>query len=170
RALSEAGSAVSRQSAAERQMAATVASLAQHERAWKLRLAAVVALLFCVSSVFALFGFLTRESSDSWHGFFAFGSGASLSTLVLAAIAALIVPPAVRRVVGSWSAIRLPGEAGLGCRVCGGPLPATVAPVLRCTYCSADNLAGARVLAKLAASARQAEHGLLAVSARKARG
>jgi hypothetical protein len=42
--------------------------------------------------------------------------------------------------------------------------------VLRCSYCSADNLASAKVLAKVAASARQAERSELAVSARKARG
>jgi hypothetical protein len=151
-------------------MAATVASLAEHERSWKLRLAVVVALLFVVSAIVAVVGFAIREISDSWHGYFAFGSGASTSTLVLGLLAALIVPPAVRRVVGDWTAIRLPGETGLGCRVCGGPLPATVAPVLRCSYCSADNLASAEVMRKVSASARQSEQSVLAVSARRARG
>jgi hypothetical protein len=170
RLLSEGAAAVGRQSAAERQLAATVASLAEHERSWKLRLAVVVGLLFFVSAIVGVIGFAIRELSDSWHGYFAFGSAASTSTLVLGLIAALIVPPAVRRVVGSWTAIRLPGQTGLGCRVCGGPLPATVAPVLRCSYCSADNLASAEVMRKLSASARQSEQGVLAVSARKARG
>jgi hypothetical protein len=99
RALSEGAAAVARQAAAERQMARTVASLAEHERSWKLRLAAVVALLFLVSSIVAIVGFSIRERSDSWHGYFAFGSSAALSTLVLGLLAALIVPAAVRRVV-----------------------------------------------------------------------
>lgn len=170
RLLAEGGAALSRQTAAERQMAATVASLAQHERAWKLRLGFVVAVLFFVSAVVALFGFVVRESSDSWHGYFAFGTAGSAVTLFLGLTAALVVPATVRRVVGHWTAIRLPGEAGLGCRVCGGPLPAIVAPVLRCSFCSADNLASGSVLGKLTASARTAERRTLAVSQKKARG
>lgn len=170
RALSEGSAAVGRQAAAERQMASTLSALAVHERAWKLRLALMVVALFFVSAIVALVGFAIRESSDSWHGYFAFGSAASATTLVLGLAAAVIVPSTVRRIVGHWAAIRLPGEAGLGCRVCGGPLPATVAPVLRCGYCSADNLASSSVMQKVGASARQAEQNMLAVSARKARG
>jgi hypothetical protein len=48
-------------------MAATVASLAEHERSWKLRLAVVVALLFVVSAIVAVVGFAIREISDSWR-------------------------------------------------------------------------------------------------------
>jgi len=170
RALSEGSAAVGRQAAAERQMESTLTSLASHEQAWKLRLALVVLGLFFASAVVAVLGFAIRTSSDSWHGYFAFGSAASATTLVLGLAALVIVPSTVRRIVGHWAAIRLPGEAGLGCRVCGGPLPATVAPVLRCTYCSADNLASSSVMQKVSASARRAEQSMLAVSARKARG
>ncbi|MBX3125273.1 MAG: hypothetical protein KF718_01080 [Polyangiaceae bacterium] len=170
RLLAEGSAALSRQTAAERQVAATVSALAQHERAWKVRLAIVVAGLFLASLTVGMVGFAIRRTSDSWHGYFAFGTTASASTLVLGLVAVLLVPPAVRRVVGHWSAIRLPGDAGLGCRVCGGPLPVLVAPVLRCDYCAANNLASAGVMQKVAVSAKQAEQRVLAVAERKQRG
>ncbi len=88
----------------------------------------------------------------------------------VARVATRVVPKHIRQIVGRWTALQLPGSPGLTCRVCGGPLPEHAAAVLRCEFCSADNLAGPEVLGQLAKSASHAQRGSLAVDQRRRQG
>lgn len=169
-AVQAAAAVVHQQGQAERQIEAQIAELAAHEREWTRRLTTVTLVLAGLGGLMALGGLALMQVDRDWPYYVGTGVAAGSAALVLGLIAMRVVPPAVRQVVGRWTAIRLPGEAGLGCRVCGGPLPAVVAPVLRCAYCAADNLASGEVLAKVEATARHAQRGVLAIAARRQRG
>jgi hypothetical protein len=76
-----------------------------------------------------------------------------------------LVPKVTWGIVGHWTAVRLPGVAGLSCRVCGAPLPTVVAPVLRCSYCAADSLATPAVLERVERESRHARAAELSMAA-----
>lgn len=169
-AVQAAAAVVHQQGQAERQIEAQIAELASHEVAWTRRLGRITLGLASLGGLMVLGGLALMRVDHDWPYYVGSGLAAGSTALVLGLVALRVVPPAVRQVVGRWTAIRLPGQAGLGCRVCGGPLPAVVAPVLRCPYCAADNLAGSEVLAQVEATARHAQRGVLAIAARRQRG
>lgn len=169
-AVGHAASVLHQQAAAERQVEASIAELAAHEVQWTKRLRRTTTWLAGLGGAMALVGLLMMNVDHDWPYYVGTGLAGAAVAAGIGLAALHVVPPAVRNVVGRWSAIRLPGENGLGCRVCGGPLPALVAPVLRCTYCGADNLASGEVMAKVAATAQHAQRSVLAVAARRQRG
>ena len=169
-ALGHAAQVLHQQGQAERQLAAKVAELAAHERAWTQRLSRTTAALVALGVALAIIAVLIHDVEHDWPYYFGMGVAGAAVAAVLGGVAMSVVPPAVRAVVLRWTAIRLPGEAGLACRACGGPLPHEVRPVLRCTYCAADNLASSEVMAKVAQTARDAQRGVLSVAARRHRG
>jgi hypothetical protein len=162
--LRRSAALLERQRGAERQISATITKLAARERSFGVRLAVLTVLLGCLALGAATFGWLVRLERSDWHAIVALGGAAGATTLGLAASAALIVPRLLRRIVGRWTALELPGARGLACRACGAPLPAMAAPVLRCGHCDADNLAGSDVVARLARGVRAAEQRVLAVA------
>lgn len=169
-AVGHAAAVLHQQAAAERQVEASIAELAAHEVQWTARLRRITTALAGLGGAMALVGLVLMNVDHDWPYYVGTGLAGAVTAIALGLGALRVVPPAVRQVVGRWTAIRLPGEAGLGCRVCGGPLPQVVAPVLRCTYCGADNLASDEVMAKVAATAQHAQRSVLAVAARRQRG
>lgn len=165
--LQAAAQLLSQQNASERQIADSITRLAARQRGWVLRVGALAVVLGGIALLSAAFGWFVRYERSEWHAIVTFGVVAMLSTVTLAALGMLIVPPWMRRIVGRWAAVRLPGVDGLACRECGGALPAEAAPVLRCGYCAADNVAGAHVIGQLARGAAQASKSALAVAERR---
>lgn len=168
--LTEAATLVQQQSQAERHIAKSIQTLAIREQGWLKRMKTISRVLVGLALLVSVYGWFGRRGNDQWHAYFAFGLAATIWVVVLGRIATRIVPQMIRRIVGRWTALQLPGAAGLKCRVCGGPLPEEAAAVLRCGYCSADNLTGPEVLKQLAASAGHAQRGLLAVDQRSQQG
>ncbi len=169
RQLAAGADAVRGQAVAERQIAETIASLPGRERALRGRLGGWVAALVACAALAAAWGWLNRARDSSWHGFVAFAVVAIPVALVTGAWAAQLVPKVTWGIVGRWTALRLPGVAGLSCRVCGAPLPAVVAPVLRCRYCTADSLATPAVVERVERESRHARAAQLSVGAQHRR-
>jgi hypothetical protein len=165
--LEHAARLLQHQAAGERHIARSVAMLAARQRGWLLRVFAIALVLGTIAFLAAVFGWVQRYDRSDWHAWFAFGATSVVATGVVALLGALIVPAWMRRIVGHYTALKLPGVEGLACRACGGPLPAQSAPVLRCGYCSADNVAGRDVLARLAAEAASTARGALAIDQRR---
>jgi hypothetical protein len=170
RTLSAGAAAVKAQSDAERHIAKSVEALALREASWLGTMRKLALVLLGVAVLVGLWAFLSRNTNHHWHAwlFNALVSGAL--AVWLSAQLRTRVPAAVQRIIGRWTALQLPNAEGLACRVCGGPLPGEAKPVLRCTYCSADNLAGQGVLARVAAGAAHAQAGALAVGQRRQQG
>jgi len=169
RAIVHAAHLLDQQACAERQIEASIGELAPHEKAWTTRLKSVTTFLVGLGVALAAVALLIQNVEHDWPYYFGMGVAGAMVAGMLGGFAISVVPRAARTVVGRWTAIRLPGEAGLACRVCGGPLPQIVAPVLRCVHCSADNFASSEVIAKVAVTAHLAQHGVLAVAARRRR-
>ncbi len=165
--LQHAAQLLGAQQASERQIVGSIERLARRQRGWIVRVTVMAVALAMVAAGAALFGWISRFERDDWHTWIAFGVTALVATVTLAALGLLVVPPWMKRILGRWTALRLPGVEGLACRECGGLLAAETAPVLRCGYCSADNVAGADVLVRLAADAATTAQGALAVAERR---
>ncbi len=168
-ALAKAAEDLQKRDQAEGRASALVASLPRRHGALRRRLWVVTATLTGVASAIALGSWLLRMEEDTWHGWFLFGTLAAPVTLVIGLFFALLVPKVAGRVVVRWAALQLPGVEGLRCRVCGGDLPRVAAPVLSCTWCRSDNLAGPEVHALVAKSAAHAGHVLRSLSSKVAR-
>lgn len=167
----EAGAAlVKAQSDAERHLAKSIEALAAHQASWLSTLRGLTWGLLAVAVAVGAWAFAVRLTNDHWHAFFALALGSGALATFLSAQLRSRVPRAVERIVGRWTALKLPNVAALACRVCGGPLPGEAKPVLRCGYCSADNLAGEGALARVAAKAAHAAAGALKVGQRRQQG
>ena len=165
--LQHAALLLQRQAESERQIASSVASLAARQQGWVLRVLGVAAALSAIAFASAAYGWIFRADNHQWYAWLSFGLTSLFATALLAVLAVLTVPPWMRRILGRWSALRLPGVEGLACRECGAPLPPARTPVLRCSYCAADNVAGREVLQVLAAGARAKSRSALAVAERR---
>lgn len=167
-ALERGAAAVQAQSEAERHIARSIEALAAREASWLRTMTRLSRALAAAAVPVFLYGWLTRADNSLWFAW----CGWALESAGLVALLSLqlsrSVPAAMRRIVGRWTALKLPNLDALACRVCGGPLPSEHRPVLRCGWCSADNLAGADVLARVEASAAHAQAGRLAVGQRHA--
>lgn len=171
RQLGLAAEHLKQQSADERHISDGIEALAEKERGWAERLSKMARGFLAVAALCFLYGVLSRNSDSLWFAWAGFGLAASAWTLFVTRAAGRIVPNAIRTIVGRWTALQLNGVSGLACRVCGGPLPSDSArPVLRCQYCSSDNLAGPEVLTQLMASASHAARGKLAFDQRALKG
>lgn len=171
RQLTLAADALRQQSDAERHVTKGIETLALRERGWADRLNRTARYFFIAAALAFLYGVLTRNSNSLWFAWAAFGIAAFAWVFFVTRQAGRIVPAAIRTIVGRWTALQLPGVSGLACRVCGGPLPSeTAQAVLRCDYCSSDNLAGPDVLTQLMASASHAARGKLAFDQRARKG
>lgn len=171
RQLTSAAEFLKTQTEAERHITKGIEALALKERGFTDRLTLIARVMGGVAVVSGLYGMLTRSSNDLWFCWVGFSVAAIAWTFFVTRLGQRLVPTAIRTIVGRWTALQLPGIAGLMCRVCGGPLPSeTAAPVLRCAYCAADNLAGQDVLTQLMASASHAARGKLAFDQRARKG
>lgn len=171
RQLTAAAAYLHAQSEAERHLTQGIEQLALREQGWLQRLKKTARILIAIAALAGLYGFFTRAGNDLWHCWAAFGLAAIGWVVFVTRQGARIVPNAIRTIVGRWTALQLPGVTGLSCRVCGGPLPdGQAAAVLRCGYCSADNLCGPEVLTQLMASASHAARGKLAFDQRARKG
>ena len=168
--LRAAAQHVAQQSIAERHISKAIQTLALREQGWQRQLRQIGRGLIGLALLVSAYGWLGRNGNEHWQGYFAFGLTATGWVLAVTRLASKRVPSGIRQIVGAWTALQLPGSPGLMCRVCGGPLPEHAAAVLRCGYCSADNLAGPEVLAQLAASASHAQRGWLAFDQRRRQG
>lgn len=162
--LTDAALAVKAQAQAERQIAEVITSLPAREASLGLRLRRVTFWLTAAAVLVGVFGFLRRYVDDSWHGFLLFALSAGPAALLLGWWTIRTVPRVVLGVVSHWTALRLPGQAGLACRACGAPLPTQVAPVLRCEYCGADSLASPALLERVEQISQHARRSVLGVS------
>lgn len=168
--LTAGAAAVKAQSDAERHIAKSVEHLALKEQSWIASMRRLARALLILAALVGAGAFAVRNTKDDWHAFFFMALCSGGLAAWLSAQARRRIPEAVQRMVGRWTALKLPNVDALCCRVCGGPLPAEHKPVLRCTFCSADNLAGAGVLARVAAGAEHARVGALKVAQRKQQG
>lgn len=168
--LAAGAALVKAQSDAERHIARSIEALAAHQASWLSTLRRLTWGLLAVALAVGAWAFAVRLTNDNWHAFFALALASGALAATLGAQLRSRVPRAVERIVGRWTALKLPNVEGLCCRVCGGPLPGEAKPVLRCGYCSADNLAGEGVLARVAAGAAHAAAGALKVGQRRQQG
>jgi hypothetical protein len=169
RQLAAGAHAVREQAVAERQVARAIASLPDRERSLRARLGGLVVALVACAALAATWGCLQRTTDSSWHGFVAFAVAAAPVAVFVGGWAMQLVPKVTWGIVGRWTALRLPGVAGLSCRVCGAPLPTVVAPVLRCRYCTADSLATPAVLERVERESHHARAAELSMGAQQRR-
>lgn len=162
--LAEAAAAVKLQAQSERQIAAVIATLPERESKLRAALLRLTATLVLTAGLAGIFGFVRRFEDDDWQGFASFALLAGPLSLGLGLWAARTIPRVTLGIVARWTALKLPGVEGLGCRVCGAPLPKAVAAVLRCEYCGADSLASPAVLARVEAQASHARASVLSVT------
>lgn len=168
-ALTRAAELAKQREASEQKLTEVLQRLPQKHAHLRSRLTLVQGVLVAVSAASVLFGWATRLRDETWHGYLAFGLLALPVAVVVAAVFKRWVPRLTKRVVGHWAALQLPGVDGLGCRVCGAPLPKRPAAVLSCEFCAADNLAGPEVHALVAHDAAWLTRGALAVGRRSAK-
>ncbi len=161
----EAGAAAVRaQARADRQIAAVITTLPERERELTSRLSKLTRALVAGAALAGLYGLAVMRSNSAWQGFVAFALLAGPVSWQVGRRAARELPRVVLGIVGRWSAHVLPGVKGLTCRVCGAPLPERAAPVLRCEYCEADNLASPEVISRVAANAQHAHASVLSLN------
>ncbi|MBL8912979.1 MAG: hypothetical protein JNM17_19955 [Archangium sp.] len=167
--LERAATLARQREAGEQKISAVLSSLPLKHEQLRARIARARTVLVVTSVTFIVFGWSRRLSATDWHGWMVFGALALPVALVVSTFFSRRVPELSRQVVGHWAALKLPGIEGLGCRVCGAPLPSKTASVLTCEFCGADNLAGHEVHALVAHDAAWATTGALAVGRRSAK-
>lgn len=168
-ALTRAAALARQREASEQKISAVLTSLPQKHEQLRARIGRIRWALVAASLCFVALGWSRRLSATDWHGWLLFGALALPVAVVAANFFARRVPELSRQLVGHWAALKLPGIEGLGCRVCGGPLPSKSQSVSTCEFCGADNLTGKEVHELVARDAEWASTGALAVGRRSAK-
>ncbi len=165
-ALQRAAQHVAEKDASERQISGVTALASSRRRLWMLTLLLLSVGLTAIGLICAWYGYVSRLGDEDWIGWVAFGVASALIVPPLSIAGGLVLGAVTANAARRWTALTFP-EGGLGCRVCGGPLPTKVAAVLRCDYCAADNLAGSDVLRRVADSVGHAQRELFGATTRK---
>lgn len=167
--LTKAAALARQRESGEQKISEVMRSLPEKQTQLVARLSMTKWGLVALSVLCIVIGWSRRLTSTDWHGLVAFGVLALPVALAVGTYFARRAPQVSRQLVGHWAALSLPGVSGLGCRVCGAPLPEKPASVLTCEFCGADNLAGKEVQALVAHDAAWATTGALAVGRRSAK-